>query len=592
MKKLVYIMAGLALTLASCEDQLDSTNYTQKTTATFPETVTDANQMLTAVYQTLNQVHANPQTSFFYYSVLASDNNLGGGGMNDKLMQAEDLLLNYQSDMTRAFWQDRYRGIFRANNLIATLGNCKGITEETYNQLMGEALFLRAFFYYELASMYGNVPLLTTTDASDLPGASAADMFGQILLDLKTAADIMPAQAQMGSGHVDKYCAEALLGRVFLYYTGMYCNGETIADLTSTTYNPMSSVVLADGSTLTKDQVASYIDDCVKNSGYSLVPDFRNLWAYTNRCTVEDYDYTKGQNLKWVEDDNGINPEAMFMVKFNKLADWQTTIGYANGYALHFGVRGGQGYGDTFPFGQGWGAGPVAPNFVNDWKAAEPTDMRRDASIQDVNELPNHAKGAAGWADFAQETDYYGKKLSPVSCKNDGSLADITDEYLACFENVMYGTDNWIQGANNMQLNNIHDHVLIRFAEVLLMQSELKGNADGMNKVRARAGLPAKDYSIENIRNERRWELSFEGIRWNDIRRFHIAAAALEKQTGVPIYTSGTPDTNKKQGVGYAARYNATAGFAKIPESQVSLSKHLQQAAGYDGADSEYNGWQ
>lgn len=588
MKKLIYILAGASAMFASCEDQLDSTNYTQKTTATFPESYTDATQMLTAVYQNLSVVNANPQMSFYYYSMLASDDNFGGGGANDKLMQAMDLLCNYQSDMTRQFWKDRYEGIFRANNFIATLDNCKDLPSvEVRNQLMGEALFLRAFFYYELVSMYGNIPLITTTAAGDYAQATAAEVFGQILLDLKTAADIMPAKAQMGTGHVDKFAAEALLGRAFLYYTGFYCNGEGIAGLTSTAYNPLSSVKLADGSDLTKDQVITYLEDCINNSGYSLVPDFRNLWAYTNRFTVEDYDYTKGQGLKWVEDDNGTNPEALFMIKFNKLADWNTTIGYANGYALHFGVRGGQGYGDTFPFGQGWGAGPVAPNLFEDWSVAEPADIRRDASIQQVAEFPNYTYGAAGWADFVQETDYYNKKSAPVSCKKPSDPSS----YFCCFENAMYSTDNWIGGADNMQLNNIHDLVLIRFADVLLMHSELKGDVAGINKLRARAGLePLGAYSLEALQKERRWELAFEGTRWNDIRRWHIAAAALEKQTNKPIYNAATPTQNKPQNGGYAARYNATAGFVKIPESQVSLSSVLQQNPGY-GADAEYNGW-
>ena len=103
-----------------------------------------------------------------------------------------------------------------------------------------------------------------------------------------------------------------MLGRAWLFYTGLYCNGEDLAALTSTTYSPLTSVALPDGSTLTKDQVIGYIDDCVNNSGYSLVTsDFRNLWAYTNRFTVEDYDYTTGQGLKWVEDDNAVNPETL-----------------------------------------------------------------------------------------------------------------------------------------------------------------------------------------------------------------------------------------------------------------------------------------
>ena len=153
-----------------------------------------------------------------------------------------------------------------------------------------------------------------------------------------------------------------MLGRAWLYYTGMYGNGETLNDLVSTNYSPLTSVDLPDGTTLTKQDVVGYIDDCVNNSGYSLVPEFRNLWAYTNKCTVEDFPFTAGQGLKWVEDDAAVNPESMFAIKYNKLASWSTTIGYGNGYPLHFGVRGND-QANSFPFGQGWGAGPVAPNF-------------------------------------------------------------------------------------------------------------------------------------------------------------------------------------------------------------------------------------
>lgn len=589
MKKLLYILLGASTLFTSCDSFLDSTNYTEKTTETYPETYVDAQQMVAAIYQNLNLVCATPEKSFFYLSTLASDDNLGGGGGNDKLMQAMDLLCNYQTDMTRDFWKARYQGVFRANNLIATLDNCNDFpSKDARNQLMGEALFLRSFFYYELASQYGSVPLIISTEAADLPNAPASEIWGQILYDLKTAIDIMPTwragTSQLETGHVDKYAAEALMARAWLFYTGMYGNGAEMSQLTGNTYNPLTEVALPDGTTLKKQDVITYIDDCVNNSGYTLVNDYRNLWAYSNRFTVEDYEYTKGKGLKWAENDNAINPESMFAIKFNKLADWSTTIGYANGYALHFGMRGGQDYAKTFPFGQGWGAGPVAPNLVNDWKTSEPKDMRRDASVCNVNELPDYTRG--GWADFVQETDFYEKKLSPVSCKSDKS----TTGYFACFENSMYGTDNWIQGSNNMQLNNIHDLVLIRFADVLLMQSELKEDPTGMNLVRSRAGLDPLPYSLENIQKERRWELAFEGVRWNDIRRWHIAAQALEKQKGVSVYYCGTPSTNKTFNGGYAARYNATAGFLKIPESQISLSKELKQNEGW-GSDAEYNGW-
>ena len=587
MKKIGYYIGAAALVLGgltSCT--LDSVNYTEKDQTNFPTTTNDQSQALAAIYQNLNKVNANPQMSYFYVAQLASDDALGGGGENDILMQAEDFMMVSTENMTQQFWIDRYEGIGRANALLDALG------EEGDPQTRGEALFLRAYYYYELASLYGDIPLTTTSQKIEPVQATAAQIWGQILQDLYTAATTMPATRKT-DGHVDKYCAEGMLGRCWLYYTGMYCNGEDLAGLTSTNYNPLTSVELPNGTTLTKEDVIKCIDDCVNNSGYDLVPDYRNLWAYTNKYTVNDYPYTKNAvdkngnrtTLKWVENDENGSPnpdqvERMFAIKFNKQASWSTTIGYANGYALHFGVRGTA----CFPFGLGWGAGPVATNLVNDWKQIEPNDLRRDATIQDMQQLDGFKLGGGG--DFIQESGYYDKKLSPIEAKKDNG--DIS----VCFENLMY-PGNWdVAGAENLQLNNIHDHVLMRFAEVLLIQSELKEDATGMNRVRARVGLPPVGYSLQAIQNERRFELAFEGLRWNDIRRWHIAAAALDKQIGTKIYNKGIETTNSRAGYKYSDRYNATAGFQKKPENQVSFSEGgIQQNPGWDDASSNYTKW-
>lgn len=595
MKKIFFVAAAaLSLGLASC-DINNVENIGEMSTSEFPKTESDAEAVLAGVYQNLNTIHANPQCSFLYSAALASDDQLGGGGTNDKLMQAEDLLLNYNADMTNQFYSDRYSGISRANTVINVLSNAEAMSEAVKNQAISEAKFLRAYYYYELASMYGNVPLVTNPDSADVAQGDVKVLWGQILQDLRDASRDMIAEKKT-DGHVDKYTAEAMLGRAWLFYTGFYCNGTTTADLVSTNYSPLTSVALPDGTTLTKEDVIGYIDDCVNNSGYSLVPDFRNLWAYTNNKTINDYPYAAGKSLKWVEDDNAINPESMFAIKFNKQASWSTTIGYANGYALHFGVRGGQDVSKTFPFGQGWGAGPVAPNLVNDWKAAEPNDLRMKATVCFVNDTENEmpAYTYGGWADFVQETDYFSKKWAPVAAKNDGSFVTSDGDapaYVYCFETLMY-PDNWeTSGENNFQLSNIHDLVLIRFADVLLMQSELKEDVTGINKVRARAGLdPIAGYSLSALQAERRWELACEGIRWNDIRRWHIAATALAKQENQPVYYCGTPSTNTAHNGGYAARYNETAGFQKMPETQISLGT-VKQNDGWTAANAEYSGW-
>lgn len=543
----------------------------------------DGEATLAGVYENLNAVNANPQESFLYYACLASDDQLGGGGTNDKLMQAEDLLCNYNADMTNNFYMQRYEGINRANTLIQALPNT-ALDDKLKAQYLGEAKVLRAFYYYELSSMYGNVPLRTEPGGEAIKQGKIEDVWKQILQDLYEAATTMPAERRT-DGHVDKYTAEGMLARAWLFYTGFFCNGTTIADEVSSTYKPLTEVQLPNGTKLTKQMVIDLVDDCVNNSGYSLVSDFRNLWAYTNKETVNDYDYTKGQGLKWVEDDNGVNPESMFAIKFNKLASWSTTIGYSNGYALHFGVRGGQDYANTFPFGQGWGAGPVAPNLVKDWASAEPQDKRLEATVQDWSKVSTYKYG--GWSDYVQETGYYDKKWSPISAKkSDGT-------YICCFEDLMYGDQGGLSGGygNNMQLDNIHDLVLLRFADVLLMQSELKEDVAGINKVRTRAGLsPIGSYSLKALQNERRWELACEGIRWNDIRRWHIAADVLERQTNEDVFYCGNPGKNKPQNGGYAARYKATAGFQKMPESQIAIGTVVQNE-GWTGADSEYQGW-
>ena len=603
MKKIFYIATALCtMGLASCDiDNVE--NIGEMSSSQFPKTDADAEAVLAGVYQNLNEIHANPQMSFLYNACLASDDQLGGGGTNDKLMQAEDLLMNYNADMTNQFYADRFKGISRANTLLEVLEGSEGMSEDVKNQAIGEAKFLRAYYYYELASMYGNVPLVRNAEEADNKQGDVKVLWGQILQDLRDAASSMPAENSLNSsrvGHVDKYTAEAMLGRAWLFYTGMYCNGTTVADMVSTTYNPLTSVELPDGTTLTKQDVIGYIDDCVNNSGYSLVDDFRNLWAYTNKKTINDYPYAAGKGLAWVENDNGINPESMFAIKFNKQASWNTTIGYSNGFALHFGVRGGQDIKNTFPFGQGWGAGPVAPNLVKDWQVAEPNDIRLKATVCDVNdteEMPNYGRG--GWADFVQETDYYAKKWSPIACKNDGTIpgtdGNPAPEYAFCFETCMYGMTGGQQGGygNNFQLDNIHDLVLIRFADVLLMQSELKEDVTGINLVRARAGLnPIAAYSLKALQDERRWEFACEGIRWNDIRRWHIATVALDKQEGQDIYYCGSPAKNEaaSHNGGYSIRYNATAGFQKMPDTQVALGTVVQNE-GWTAADSEYGGW-
>ena len=585
-------LAALALSFASCESFLDTTNYWSKDSSNFPVNATDAEQMLAGIYNNLNvSIGNNVHVNHFLWSVAASDDALGGGGANDQTMQAEDLLLNFGTDMYNNFYVDRYKGIARANAAIEAMPNC-GVAD--LPQYMGEAFFLRAWYYYELASMFGNIPCPVTSTADPTqPQISGEALWGQIIEDCKIAADIMPARQSIGDGHVDKYAAEALLGRAYLFASGFY----GISDITLPAYeNEAIGVSIAEGTKIGKADVGKYITDCVNNSGYSLVSDYHNLWAYTNKCSIEDEKNPwHGHGYKWVEDDGARNPEAMFMIKFNTQPSWGTTIGYSNQTALFLGVRGQSlDNGECMPFGTGWGMCPVNPSLVSDWKALEPNDARLDASIIDVKDFSGTY--VFGGDSNIQESGFYQTKTMPVI-----AWSEENGKYMKSFTNVMFPGLTWSSGnEDNFQLNSVNDMVLIRFAEVLLMDAEINGNQASFDKVRQRAGLPSKPLNEENLRNERRWEFAFEGIRFNDLRRYgeSYAAAALDKQDGVAVYNNGVLGTNNasKYNGGYGERYKATKGFVPLPSSQISLSAgageeyKFTQNEGW-GSQFDYPGW-
>jgi len=564
MKKIISLVA-LAMVFSACEKNLDSESYTKKNTGNFPTTVADANQMITGIYSTLSAAISNPQDSHFYMAELASDDRFGGGGENDKDMQGLDHLMNTKSSRFQTFWTARYQGIYRANTALENLDKVTSWDSDAQkNQLEGEAHFLRALFYFELSQMFGEVPLVISTEAANLPKSPADETYAQIAYDLNEAINLMPSSpyTSVASGHATKWAAQALMARVFLFYTGYYHKTEL----------PVAN----EGGSISKAQVITWIDECVNSSGHDLVGDFRNLWPYTNEFTAKDYAYTKENGLQWVGDGN---KETVFAVKFGTSVDWGDNfqLGYSNQYLLHFGLRSNNGLAGTFPFGQGWGAGPVNTKLWNEWRQAEPNDIRRTGSImKGETDVEDYIYGADSQM---EETGLWQKKYIPITAFDE-------DTFIPSYAILKDAAPS------DMQISHTQDLVLIRFADVLLMQSELKEDASGLNRVRARVNLPSVSYSLAALKKERRWELAFEGLRYFDLMRWGDAADALAAQEGVAIKNKGIDTQMKGFGGGYRARFEATGGFWPIPESQILLSEGvLVQNPGWGTPAAEFTGW-
>jgi hypothetical protein len=589
MKKIIFFLLTILFAVTSCDDFLDTEVLTSKSSENYPSTLEEANQMLTGIYSQL--LFQDPEVSSQYFvAELASDECLGGSVIGSNAMAAN--LMKYTTlntfggfsegeNWVPGVWQRNYKLIYRANVALAAYENFAGWSSDAEkNRYLGETYFLRAYAFNELTQMFGDVPLRTGTDMSYMPRASVDEVYELIASDLKNAIELMPAQSYLGNstmaGHATKYAAEAMMARVFLFYTGRYDKTE-----------------LPGG--ISKQQVIEWIDDCVDHSGHRLVSDQRNIWSYSNDVTEENdngyrYDYVVSNGLHW----EGLNcDETLFAYKHNLQSDWTYTW-WCNTVAQFFSPSGDDmDKEQSYPFGQGWGAGPVSPAFVKEWKdwsgsqtyinPGQTEDPRLTGSIWSCTVMNPNVKGqvlidAKLTPDepdytvskrYCEQTGYFEKKYINVLAY-DGSFRS--------FGLVMYPDIASNVASQSQSLSNIADFITIRFADVLLMQSELKQDAEGLNKVRARSGLAPVAYSLGAIQNERRYELAFEGIRWFDLLRWSgpsldFAGQALNKQKGFDIINEATvkpmPDFD------YAARLKETQGYWYIPQNEIDLSNGL-----------------
>ena len=418
------------------------------------------------------------------------------------------------------------------------------------------------------------------------------EIYGNIAAGLKKAIEIMPSkkwnECISGLRHATKWDAEALLARVYLFYTGFYSdkNGETITTLPLVDTEDFKVI----NETIGKDYVVSCLEDCIENSGHALASDFRLQWPYMNSATKPQYNYAKDIPGTWLTDET--NPEQMFGISYSNLAESSRN---RNKFAQYLGVRKRSNYGENaFPFSRGYGMATVNPYVWEQWEIEEPGDIRKAASIYSVNEeMADPSKYTWGNDNQMEESGYWQKKYQAY-----GFMQGSTFFYEFSSIPEYGGAGDDLGRGHSLQTVQV-----LRFADVLLMHSELTDGKviaslgkSGMNAVRARVGLADKAYSVEALRLERKHELAFEGIRYNDMRRYGkaYAIAALKTQLNQPIKNgSGSPwVVMKDQGAGYEARYNATWGFRPFPASEVSLSGGvLKQNAGWTDSSAQYTNW-
>ena len=629
MKK--YILSSLAVLSAatmftSCNDMLDTDpRVTELTAATFPGKPADVEALNAATYSIMNTLGGGDQSGIlnnpFYWWSLMSDDCYGSGGLQDNVAKS---LHHFTTASSNQYEQDfilLYGGISRANNQIETIDNVEWTPEQKAqrDQLLGEGYFMRGFYTLLLTQMYGDVPLITSTVITEemLQQVSAEEViYPQILSDFTSAKNLMKAERANGSGHADKYTAEAFIARAWMFWAGFY---KGVGDLSSG--DATMELVEQDGcpaGSLSKQGVIDGLNDIINNGGYKLCPDFRSLWQYSNSLLWDEaHDGEDGGNAEgthayaFIADmdrnncfdmpgmGNG-NTEEIFQIQFMNASNWN--IGgtynnprmYSNYLSCFWGLRNGasndNGRRDkTYPFNQGWGQGTPSCNIWDDWTDAERvggyTDIRKLGTLID---LDNELEGYTYEKDDNEESGYGVKKYADVNL--DACAADNDSWWSKCEGYSSSSLDNKQQG------DHFEDYYLMRYADVLLMMSELTGQVSYMNQVQARAGVPlTTSYSLTALQNERRWEFALEGLRFNDMRRWSgvdkhsescYAAKALQAQKGKQIVCLGQKSAKRSMDhmtCTWSKRYADTKGFLPKPQAQITLmSGKMQQNPGWD----------
>ena len=630
MKK--YILSAAAVlsvtAFTSCNDMLDTDpRVTELTAATFPGKPGDVDALNAATYSIMSTLGGGDNSGIcnnpYYWWEMMSDNCYGSGGLQDNVNKSLHHFTTASANQYEAEFTIIYGGVSRANNQIETIDNVEWTDAQKpmRNQLLGEAFFMRGFYNLLLTQLFGDIPLITSTVITDeLQQQVSAEevIYPQIIADFVSGLNLMNEQSGYGlrgDGHANKYAAESMLARAYMFWAGFYKGvGELATGDATIALNDRNGEAIAqegcDKSSVSKSDVVNYLKDVVNSGRYKLLKDFRSLWQYSNSLLLAEALDEKDHSYAFIKDmdpadcfdrdgnGNG-NFEEIFQIQFMNASKW--AIGgtycnprmYSNYLSCFWGLRNGatndNGKRDkTYPFNQGWGQGTPSCNIWDDWTDAERTggytDIRKLGSLIDLeNELESYTYEK----DDNEESGYACKKYADVNL--DANPKD---------------NDSWWKQApgytgssldNEQQGDHFEDFYLMRYADVLLMLTELTGDASYMNEVQARAGVPQTAYSLTNVQNERRWEFAMEGIRFNDMRRWSgaeghsescYAAKALQAQKGKQIVCLGQK-ANKRSlehmTCSWSKRYADTKGFLPKPESQITLmAGKMTQNPGWD----------
>jgi hypothetical protein len=394
---------------------------------------------------------------------------------------------SYANKLFRYF----YVSVGEANKALARLDSSYAngsLTEAAISLAKGRAKFIRGLDYLYLVQLYGEVPVFTSPDATDIERTTRKpidDVYTQAVKDLTEAEELLP-DFDPSRFNPSKGAANAILARAYLQWASKPLSQAEVAAIASGTSDPAAPAW--DNARLQK--VVEYADKVINSGNFSLEANFEDLWGVQAENRSPEHIFT-------IRHDGDGNGDAQ--------GNHQTHCPFTFGFDL---------YTDNH-------IGPADVTLLNWFTANDKrkrfsiADSLYDANEQNTGSTPPYKKYKFS---FPVTSPRYAKWIHRY---NRTTLIEVAYD----------------QGPNYTgQPNNI-DRVEIRLADVLLYKAEAKfylnsgdkGLAE-VNQIRSRAGIsPLTTLTQEALENEYKLEQFFEQRNWVNLTRWRKLIQTVRK---------------------------------------------------------------
>ncbi len=479
MKKNIAAVLALFITATSCNKQLEVNDPNTILVNDFWKTGSDAKSGINAVYGSFYRIGSFARWLHFNQN-LRSDEGTSNSPWLDLQNWQKFLIVNYNFDCGIMTWHDHYEGIYRANQVIANVPAIS-MDETLKKQYIAEAKFIRALYYFNLTSLWGNVPLqLTPSDPKVRPAYATQDQdWAQIIKDLTDAIADLPAQyPDAEKGRATKGAAYALLGKTYLQ-AHQY------------------------------DKAKAAFDWLVTGEGkqyYDLVPNYMDNFTHLNEN----------------------NKESVFEIQFSDANlggpdhDDITGAGVGNQRAQFFGPR-----------GIGWSDGQGLRFVVNELEQEKTATGKRDPRLPVTALFDSTDERGPAF------TDVYGQTFAQrYGTSSEVWFRKYEDYYYRSFEDY-YSPINFrvIRFADVLLMYAECLNELGQTAQAYQYVDAVRQRVGLARLSDIKPGM-GHDQFLAQLKHERVCELAGEGTRWNDLVRW----GELDSQAKVSQLAAHDPD--------------------------------------------------